>query len=79
MITNNEIKQLTVTEDEVKNSVVSLSKLDTLVIKIKLRIFNVNVLINYLYLKIFIKSMIKKRSFGHPFRMHNSSNSIDIN
>ena len=31
---NNEIKPITVTEDEVKNSIVSLSKLDTLVKKI---------------------------------------------
>lgn len=30
---NNEIKPITVTEDEVKNSIVSLSKLDTLVKK----------------------------------------------
>lgn len=79
MITNNEIKQITVTEDEVKNSVVSLSKLDTLVIKNKIRILSEKILINFISLKIFIKSMIKKRSFGHPFRMHNSSNSIDIN
>ena len=57
-------KPITVTDDEVKNSVTSMRKLDTL---------------------IFIKSMIKKRSFHHPFKSNDSSrssadsnNSIDL-
>lgn len=86
LTSNSEFKPITVTEDEVKNSVVSLSKLDTLVNLLLVLIFILSIFscfINLLsFFQIFIKSMIKKRSFGHPYRMHISSlsnpNSIDF-
>jgi hypothetical protein len=73
-------KPITVTEDEVKNSITSMKKLDTLVNHLYLAIYTYNKYdLNFFILKIFIKSMIKKRSFHHPFRSNGSRSSADSN
>ncbi len=81
LITNLENrKPITVTDDEVKNSITSMKKLDTLVSLFKdtdAKTYKISFIYALFFIKIFIKSMIKKRSFHHPFKSNGSRSSAD--